>query len=161
VTYKPIARQRLGKHIPAEDNARNSRTYIARRRCFPWGPPRGYITGSSKGAVGCCQKLREFSWRRVHVSELLGRVLEMAVESNWEEMVRKELGGAKKTYMWDLKLQWDCDKSVARILLMKTERLNKVSLNPIIESKTCLQSPLHVTILILTEYSNIFSILTE
>jgi hypothetical protein len=31
-----------------------------RRRCFPCGSPRGYITGSSKGAVSC-HKLREFS----------------------------------------------------------------------------------------------------
>jgi hypothetical protein len=28
----PIARQRLGKHIPAEANARNNREYIARQR---------------------------------------------------------------------------------------------------------------------------------
>jgi hypothetical protein len=38
-----------------------------RRLCFPWGPPRVYITGISKGAV-TCQKLRKFSWRRVHLS---------------------------------------------------------------------------------------------
>jgi hypothetical protein len=41
-----------------------------RRRCFPWGPSRDCITRSSKGAVSCCQKLREFSWRRVHLSQL-------------------------------------------------------------------------------------------
>jgi hypothetical protein len=32
VTYRPIARQRLGKHIPAEVYARNNKTSIARRR---------------------------------------------------------------------------------------------------------------------------------
>jgi hypothetical protein len=32
VTYRPIARQLLGKPIPAEANARNNRTYIARQR---------------------------------------------------------------------------------------------------------------------------------
>jgi hypothetical protein len=32
VTYGPIARQRLGKHIPAGANARNSRASIARKR---------------------------------------------------------------------------------------------------------------------------------
>jgi hypothetical protein len=32
VTCIPIARQRLGKHIPAEENARNNRTSIARQR---------------------------------------------------------------------------------------------------------------------------------
>jgi hypothetical protein len=32
VTYRPIARQRLGKHIPAEANVRNNRTSSARKR---------------------------------------------------------------------------------------------------------------------------------
>jgi hypothetical protein len=32
VTYKPIARQRFGKHIPAGAKARNNRTYIVRQR---------------------------------------------------------------------------------------------------------------------------------
>jgi hypothetical protein len=39
VTYRPIARQRLGKHIPAGANARNSRMYmyIARQRIKQYG----------------------------------------------------------------------------------------------------------------------------
>jgi hypothetical protein len=32
VTCKPIARQRVDKHVPAEANARNSRTSIAKQR---------------------------------------------------------------------------------------------------------------------------------
>jgi hypothetical protein len=32
VTYRPITRERLGKHIPAGANARNNRTSIARQR---------------------------------------------------------------------------------------------------------------------------------
>jgi hypothetical protein len=32
VTYRPIHRQQLGKHIPAEANARNTKTSIARQR---------------------------------------------------------------------------------------------------------------------------------
>jgi hypothetical protein len=32
VTYRPIARQRLGKRIPVGANARNNRTRIARQR---------------------------------------------------------------------------------------------------------------------------------
>jgi hypothetical protein len=32
VRHRPIARQRLGKHIPAGDNARNNRTFIATQR---------------------------------------------------------------------------------------------------------------------------------
>jgi hypothetical protein len=55
VTYRSIARQRLGKHIPAEAYARNNRTSIARQRiskqalstierlCFLHGPCRGVI----------------------------------------------------------------------------------------------------------------------
>jgi hypothetical protein len=55
VTYKPVGRQRVGKHIRAEEHARNSRTSIARPRvneqafsaierlCFPCGPRRGVI----------------------------------------------------------------------------------------------------------------------
>jgi hypothetical protein len=79
-----------------------------RRRCFPWGPPRGYITGSSKGPVNY-QKLREFSWRRVHLSQIcqeFGQVLELAVEDDWEEMARTEVDYAKKT-SYALQLQWD------------------------------------------------------
>jgi hypothetical protein len=32
VMYRPIARQRLGKHIPVGTNARNNRATIARQR---------------------------------------------------------------------------------------------------------------------------------
>jgi hypothetical protein len=32
VTYRPIARQPLGKHIPVEASARNNRTSITRQR---------------------------------------------------------------------------------------------------------------------------------
>jgi hypothetical protein len=32
LTYRPIARQRLGKYIPAGVNARNNMTSIARQR---------------------------------------------------------------------------------------------------------------------------------
>jgi hypothetical protein len=32
VTYRPIARQQLGKHIPAGANERNNRKSIARQR---------------------------------------------------------------------------------------------------------------------------------
>jgi hypothetical protein len=71
-----------------------------RRRCFSWGPPQGYITGSSKGAVSCCQKVREFRWKEFIwecCCREVGRALEMAVESDWEEMARKELDCEKKT----------------------------------------------------------------
>jgi hypothetical protein len=50
----------------------------------------------------------------------LGRVLEMAVEGDWEEMAGKELDCDKKTshVIWSYS---ETDKSVARIRLVKTE----------------------------------------
>jgi hypothetical protein len=89
VTYRPIARQRLGKLIAAEAYACNSRTSIARQRiskqafstvgrlCFLRGSCRRVIKGQRR-SFECCREL--------------GRVLEMAVE-----MVRNELDSAKKT----------------------------------------------------------------
>jgi hypothetical protein len=70
-----------------------------RKRCFPWGPPRGYITGSFKGAVVVRiwenSVEEEFIWESCCRER--GRVLKMAVEGDWEEMARKELGCEKKT----------------------------------------------------------------
>jgi hypothetical protein len=120
LTYRPIARQRLGKHIPRDPTRSTTGRLLLdngsvntlktirydRRQCFPWGPPRAYITGSSKGAVSCFQEL--------------SRVLERAVKGDWEEMARKELGCAKKTscVIWSYS---ETDKSVAKIRLVKTE----------------------------------------
>jgi hypothetical protein len=54
LTYRPIVRQRLGKHIPAKAKARNNKTSIARQRISkhaslkmeavssPWFAQRGY-----------------------------------------------------------------------------------------------------------------------
>jgi hypothetical protein len=61
-----------------------------RRRCLPWGASRGYITGSSKVAVNC-QKLREFNWRRVHLSRVVKDWVEFwgwqskVIEKKWQE----------------------------------------------------------------------------
>jgi hypothetical protein len=70
-----------------------------RRRCFPWSSSRGYITGSSKGAVSCCQKLRVFSWRRVNLIELLSRIGPNSGDGNpqWLRRNSKELCCEKKT----------------------------------------------------------------
>jgi hypothetical protein len=88
--------QLLGKHIPAEAYARKNNTSIARQRiskqafsrietlCFLRGPCRGVIKGRRKSFESCfCQEL--------------GRVLEMAVQGDWEQMAKKELDCAKKT----------------------------------------------------------------
>jgi hypothetical protein len=94
-----------------------------RRRCFPWGLPRGYITRSSKGAVGCYQKLREFSWWRVRLSEFLSRIGSSSGDGSrmWlRTNVKKWNRLCKEDFVCDLKLQWDGYKSVVRIRLMKT-----------------------------------------
>jgi hypothetical protein len=90
----------------------------SRRRRFPWGPPQGYITGNSEGAVGC-QKLREFSWRGVVVKNWVEfwRWQSKVTEKKCQE---RELGGAKNTsfVIWS---DSESYKSVARIRLVKTE----------------------------------------
>jgi hypothetical protein len=77
-----------------------------RRRCFPWGPPRGYITGSSKGTVSWCQKLTEFSWRRVHLSLLLSRIGSSSGDGSLRWLRRNGKKGIRQwqeDFMCDLK----------------------------------------------------------
>jgi hypothetical protein len=83
-----------------------------RRRCFLWGPPRDYITRSSKEAVSCCCCCC--------CCQELGRVLEMAVEGDWEETARKELSSVKRTscVIWS---DSETYKSTARIRLVNTK----------------------------------------
>jgi hypothetical protein len=52
------------------------------RGCFLRGPFREVIKGQRKSFELSCQEM--------------GRVLEMAVQGDWEEMARKELSGEKK-----------------------------------------------------------------
>jgi hypothetical protein len=110
VTCISITGQRLGKLLPAETNTRNNRMSIARQRiskqtsstiqrlCFLHGPCRGVIKGQSRSCELNFIRSWESSIEKEFIScRELGRVLEMAVEGDWEEMVRNELGGAKKT----------------------------------------------------------------
>jgi hypothetical protein len=95
VKYWSIARQRLGKHIPAEAYVRNNRSSIAMQRiskqaylpierlCFLRRPYRGVIKETKNVVWGSCLEF--------------GRVLEMEAEGDWEEMRRNELDCAKKT----------------------------------------------------------------
>jgi hypothetical protein len=120
VTYRRIARQRFSRHIPSEAYTHNNRTSIARQRiskqafstmkrlCFLRGPCRGVIKEQR-------------------------RSLELVVVGNWvsssgncsRRWLRKNgtkwIRTRKEDFMCDLKLQWDCYKSVARKRLMKTE----------------------------------------
>jgi hypothetical protein len=66
----------------------------------------------------------EFSWWRVHLSYLFSRIGSSSGEDGRRWLRRNGKKGIrlyKKVHMCDLKLQWDCEKSVARIWLMKTE----------------------------------------
>jgi hypothetical protein len=171
MTYRPIARQRLTKRTPAEADARSNRTSIARQRiskqalstierlCFLNCSCRGVMKGQ-KGRLSY-QKLREFSWKRVHLSELLPRNGSSSEDGSLRRLRRNDKKWIRlwqEHFMYDLKLQWDGYKSVAGIRLVKTENrsacvtvncikcgnsdtavlpvipscVNKVSINPII-----------------------------
>jgi hypothetical protein len=106
VTYRPIARQRLGKHIPAEAYARN-RTSIARqqiskqafstiqRLCFLLGPCRWVIK----------RQRRSF--------EFLSRIGSSSGDGSLRRLRRNGKKGIrlwKEDFMCDSKWQWDCYK---------------------------------------------------
>jgi hypothetical protein len=121
VTCIPTARQRLSKHIPARAKARDIRTSIARQlrskhnsliieAVFSvWSVPRGYKGHSQK-----IDRVRN----RVESGESSLR--------NWQlqNNGKKGLRWCKEDFTCDLKWQWYCDKSVARIRLVKTEDPN-------------------------------------
>jgi hypothetical protein len=89
VTYKPIARQRLGKHkhIPVEACSRNDRTPIARQRiskqvfltieglCFLYGLCRVVIKGQIRSLEGVVENWVDFRRRQSKV-----------IEKKWQEM---------------------------------------------------------------------------
>jgi hypothetical protein len=74
----------IGRLLLGNCSVNTPKTIRDNIRCFPWGPLLCCITRSSKGAVSC-QKLREFSCKRVHSMscQKLNRVLKMAVEDDW------------------------------------------------------------------------------
>jgi hypothetical protein len=74
-----------------------------RRWCILLGSLWGCITRSSKGAVSCCQKLRQFSWGRVHFSQLLSRIRSSSGDGSWRWFRRnskKGIGFKWRRYMW-------------------------------------------------------------
>jgi hypothetical protein len=125
VPYRPIDRQRLDKHIPAGANARNNRTSIARQRISKqafstiermfsaWSVRRGYKGTNKVFWVSCYQKLREFSWRRVHLSQLSSRNGSSTGDGSPRWLRRNGKKGIrrwKEDFMCNLKWQWDCYK---------------------------------------------------
>jgi hypothetical protein len=94
VTYRPIARQRPGKHILTEAYALNNMTSIANQ----WISKNVFSAMDSLCFLFClCRKLIKGKRRSFERScRELGRVLETAVEGDWEGMARKEFDCAKK-----------------------------------------------------------------
>jgi hypothetical protein len=98
----------------------------SKRQNFSWGPPRGYIKRSFKGAASC-QKFREFSWRRVHLSELLSRIGSSSGDGSLRWLRRNDKKGNglwQEDFICDMNWQLDSYKSVARIRLKKIENPN-------------------------------------
>jgi hypothetical protein len=136
VTYRPIARQRLGKHIPTEANSRNIRSSITRKRISKhaslttegvfsvWSVQSGYKEGfdwEELVVFRSWDSLVEEEFIGVSCCRELGRVLEMAVQGDCEERARKELDRAKKTSCV-LQLQWDWYNYCVEIRYQDTTR---------------------------------------
>jgi hypothetical protein len=112
----PFARQRLGKHIPAEAYARNNRTSVARQRI-------------SKQAFSTIERfcfLRNPCWGVLMKKEGRLRELSKIRSSSGDGILRwLKRNGKKGIRRWqddficDLKWHWDCYKSVAWIRLVK------------------------------------------
>jgi hypothetical protein len=123
VTYRPIARQRLGKHIPAGANALNNMTSIARQRISKHASltiEAVFCVVRAKWlweSVKQCRTEVESSFETPACQNMsLG-----AEELNWvDNNCKKWIRLWKEDFMCDLKSQWDGYKSVARIRLVKT-----------------------------------------
>jgi hypothetical protein len=123
VTYRPIARQRLGKHFPSRASGHNNKASITRQRIskhdsltmeavFPaWSLQSGY-KGVFRRSSGEYSPVRD-------VSLLPGD--ELGIELSWQLQNKDEKGTRlwEESFMCDAK--WDCYKLVARIRLVKTE----------------------------------------
>jgi hypothetical protein len=120
VTYRSIARlgndlvntfpreptsAKIGRLLLGNGSINTSKTIRDNRQRFPRGPPWCHITGSSKGVV---ENWVDFwKWQS------------KVIEKKWIRL-------CKEDFMCDLKWQWDCYKSVARIRLVKTEKPSAV-----------------------------------
>jgi hypothetical protein len=129
VTYRPIARQRLGKHIRAGANAHTHWTSNVRQRISK----QAYLTVEAVFSSWSVQSGHNEVLSRIKWNEVKWRVelrdaslpgYELGSRGNELNRVfgirccriraRKELGCEKK---W----QWNCYKSVTRIRLVKTK----------------------------------------
>jgi hypothetical protein len=130
----------IGRLLLRKESVNTPKTIRDNRRLrFPWGPPRGYITRSSKGTVRRCQKLREFSWTKVHLRELLPRTGSSSGDGSrrWlRQNDKKWIRLCKEHFICYCKLQEDGCKSVASIRLVKTQNPSECVL---VKSKGCIR----------------------
>jgi hypothetical protein len=129
VTYRPIARHRLGKHYPVGANALNNRTSSARQRIskhaslkieavfYAWFVQSGY-----KKCSAAWSGLKSRASRRQPAGIWAWNLIESSLR-NWQlqDNGRKGIILWQEDFMCNLQWQWDCYKSVARIRLVKTE----------------------------------------
>jgi hypothetical protein len=85
------------KHIPAGVNPRDNRMSIARQRHGKYAPSTIQAVFPVWSMQSGYKKTGEWVENSSREGIELGRVLEMAVKGDWEEMARKELCDAKKT----------------------------------------------------------------
>jgi hypothetical protein len=123
LTCMSIVRQRLG--IPVEATARNNRTSIARQGISKEVTLK---VGSVFSEWSMQSGYREVSnWEESVIRSWESSVEKRLDIENWVELWRWQSNGKKGIRLWkenfmcDLKWQWDCYKSVARIRLVKTE----------------------------------------
>jgi hypothetical protein len=105
-----------------------------RRRCFPWGPCKVVLRKCSaeqngvKSRVSGHQPDGIWAWEQRNWIESSLR--------NWQlqNKGKKGIRRCKEDFIYDLKCQWDCYKSVARIRQVKPE---KPSACETVNSKVC------------------------
>jgi hypothetical protein len=130
----PISRQRLGKRIPATHVHATIGLILLSNGLCNRGSRVFYVVSTTHSdtwyvfsVVPCRVYIREPVWRNTSIKK-------MGIQQHTTEyttVVKSSLGiGKKRIRRWqedftcDLKLQWDCDKSVARIPLVETENHN-------------------------------------
>jgi hypothetical protein len=136
--YVHIVKQRLGKHVSTIERlfsiwsaprpllcngtVKTPKTiWDNTRRCFPWGRCKVFKKKNSterhriQNKVSRCPPTGIWTWEQRNWIESSLR--------NWQlqNNGKKGISLCKEDFMCDLKIQWDCYKSVARIRLVKTE----------------------------------------
>jgi hypothetical protein len=115
-------RATIGRLLLGNGSVNTPKTTGDNRGRFPWSPLRGYITRISKGAVSCNRvEFRDVSLPGYELGSRGNELSRVFGTGSYKTMIRKWVRRRKEDSMCDLKLQWDCDKSFARIRLVKAE----------------------------------------